>query len=209
MTRPCSDCGSQGPLATEVGTKASWSAGEEGCFAHGARPWRNSLLCHQSAKRTIQYAGHIVVSNLRTTGCPLARDDSLTARAIPRALLRRLDVAPSPPAPRSLAVEQLRQRPDRGAAHQRARIVEQPLGRRRKVASPELPIAISTLRMKRSRPMRLTGDFENNARKAASSSRARSASSGARKASRAASLVSRPAWANLFQGQTARQSSQP
>ena len=50
------------------------------------------------------------------------------------------------------------ERPHRGAAHQRRGIVEQPLGlvarapRRR-----ELPIAISTLRTKRSRPMRLTG----------------------------------------------------
>ncbi len=85
----------------------------------------------------------------------------------------------------------------------------------RRLASPanapsfELPIAISTLRMKRSRPMRLTGDLVNCARNAVSSSRASSTSSGARNASRAASLVSRPACANLFQGQTARQSSQP
>ena len=47
---------------------------------------------------------------------------------------------------------------------------------RASAASPELPIAISTLRTKRSRPMRLTGDLANSARKAASSSRARSAS---------------------------------
>ena len=52
---------------------------------------------------------------------------------------------------------------------------------RRSDASPALPIAISTLRTKRSRPMRLTGDFENSARNAASSSRASSASAGARK----------------------------
>ena len=41
-------------------------------------------------------------------------------------------------------------------------------------------MAISTLRTKRSRPMRLTGDLENSARNAASSSRASSASGGAR-----------------------------
>ena len=46
-------------------------------------------------------------------------------------------------------------------------------------ASPELPIAISTLRTKRSRPMRLTGDFEKCARKAASSSCASSRKPGA------------------------------
>ena len=54
--------------------------------------------------------------------------------------------------------------------------------------SPELPIAISTLRTKRSRPVRLTGDFANNARNDASSSRASSASFGARRASRADKL---------------------
>ena len=36
-----------------------------------------------------------------------------------------------------------------------------------RLASPELPAAISTLRMKRSRPMRLTGEPEKNARNAA------------------------------------------
>src|SRR5207253_2678785 len=46
-------------------------------------------------------------------------------------------------------------------------------------ASPELPIAISTLRTKRSRPVRLIGDFENSLRNAASSRRARSARRGA------------------------------
>ena len=61
-------------------------------------------------------------------------------------------------------------------------------------ASSELPIAISTLRTKRSRPMRLTGDFENSARNAASSSRASSASDGARNSrARQVSLRGRPA----------------
>ena len=41
------------------------------------------------------------------------------------------------------------------------------------------------------------------------SRRASSVSDGARNSSRAASLASRPACANLFHGQTARQSSQP
>ena len=57
--------------------------------------------------------------------------------------------------------------------------------RRPEPASPELPIAISTLRTKRSRPMRLTGDLANSARKAASSSRASSASAGSRSSARA------------------------
>src|SRR5262249_26765830 len=78
-----------------------------------------------------------------------------------------------------------------------------------RLASPELPIVISTLRTKRARPMRLTALLANSARKAPSSSRARSASIGARSLSRAANFASRPATAKLFQGQTARQSSQP
>src|SRR4029077_19646071 len=77
------------------------------------------------------------------------------------------------------------------------------------VASPELPIAISTLRTKRSRPARLTAVLENIARNAASSRRTSSLNFGARSASRAANFASRPCTANLFQGQTARQSSQP
>ena len=64
-------------------------------------------------------------------------------------------------------------------------------------------------RISREGPMRLTALLANKARKPASSSRANSASAGARKAARAASFASRPACANLFQGQTARQSSQP
>ena len=75
--------------------------------------------------------------------------------------------------------------------------------------SPELPIAISTLRTKRSRPVRLIDVLANNVRNCASSRRTRSARRGARNASRAASLASRPGCANLFHGQTARQSSQP
>ena len=75
--------------------------------------------------------------------------------------------------------------------------------------SPELPMAISTLRTKRSRPVRLIAVLEKSARNCASSSRASSASLGARKLSRAASFASRPACANLFHGHTARQSSQP
>ena len=63
--------------------------------------------------------------------------------------------------------------------------------------SPELPIAISTLRMKRSRPMRLTGDLVKRVRNAASSSRASSDNAGARNSSRAASFVSRPACGEL------------
>ncbi len=49
---------------------------------------------------------------------------------------------------------------------------------RASAASPELPIAISTLRTKRSRPVRLIGLLAKRLRKAASSSRASSASVG-------------------------------
>ena len=75
--------------------------------------------------------------------------------------------------------------------------------------SPELPAAMSTLRMKRSRPIRLTGEPENRLRKAASSSSSKSARAGCKRSSRAASFASEADCANLFQGQTARQSSQP
>ena len=56
---------------------------------------------------------------------------------------------------------------------------------------------------------RLTGLPEKRCRKAASSRAASSAKGGATRSSRAASLISAVAAANLFQGQTARQSSQP
>ncbi len=75
--------------------------------------------------------------------------------------------------------------------------------------SPELPMAISTLRRKRSRPVRLTGVPAKKARNPASSREARNRRSGAARSSRAASRVSAACRANLFQGQTARQSSQP
>ena len=57
--------------------------------------------------------------------------------------------------------------------------------------SPELPIAISTLRTKRSRPMRLTGEPAKQARKAASSRRASSASGGATRSAARRSFASR------------------
>jgi hypothetical protein len=104
---------------------------------------------------------------------------------------------------------ELRERPHRGATHQRDASFMSRSTSGASDGSAELPIAISTLRMKRSRPLRLTGDFANSARKAASSRRASSASGGARNASRAASFASRPTCAYLFQGHTARQSSQP
>ncbi len=97
------------------------------------------------------------------------------------------------------------------AAHQRRGIVEQPHGLARPApASPELPSAISTLRTKRSRPVRLTGVPAKRARKAASSSASELGERRRRETrrARAASPRGRPA-ANLFQGQTARQSSQP
>ena len=60
------------------------------------------------------------------------------------------------------------ERPDGGAAHERrsiSRAAARP--RWRASASPELPIAISTLRRKRARPMRLTALLANSARKPA------------------------------------------
>ena len=71
------------------------------------------------------------------------------------------------------------------------------------------PMAYITFRTKRSRPRRLTGLLRNRARKAASSRAARSASRGAFRASRGWKACSAAAAANLFHGQTARQSSQP
>ena len=76
-------------------------------------------------------------------------------------------------------------------------------------ASPELPIAISTLRTKRSRPVRFTGDLVNIARKPRRRAAPGPQAAARADASRAASFASRPACAYLFQGQTARQSSQP
>ena len=72
----------------------------------------------------------------------------------------------------------------------------------------EFPIAIITLRMKRSLPVRLTGLPAKSPRKEASSRRRvrRARVLEARGVPRSAS---RPTLAKLFQGQTARQSSQP
>ena len=73
------------------------------------------------------------------------------------------------------------ERPHRGAANQRRAhrpAAARPAGA--SAGSPELPIAISTLRTKRSRPVRFTAVLANSARNAASSSRASSASFGAR-----------------------------
>src|SRR5690606_23852540 len=74
---------------------------------------------------------------------------------------------------------------------------------------PDWPAAISALRTNRSRPIRFTGEPEKKARKAASLSVSRKESLGARSSSRATSFASLAVRANLFHGQTARQSSQP
>ena len=79
----------------------------------------------------------------------------------------------------------------------------------RSEGSPELPIATSTFRTNRSRPMRFTGLAVKRARNPASSSAASSARRGALSEARGAKAGSLWARANLFQGQTARQSSQP
>ena len=76
-------------------------------------------------------------------------------------------------------------------------------------ALPELPAAIRQLRIKRARPVRFTGVFANSVRKAASSSAKRASSermSISRLEERSCSCAD---FANLFHGQTARQSSQP
>ena len=75
--------------------------------------------------------------------------------------------------------------------------------------SPELPAAIKRFRRNLANPIRFTGLPENKARNPASSSRSRSAIGGATRSSRALSLISWAVAANLFHGQTARQSSQP
>src|ERR1700730_4835539 len=76
-------------------------------------------------------------------------------------------------------------------------------------ASGALPIAISTLRRNRSRPVRLIEVAANSARKPASSSAASSTRRGAVRAARGRKAGSCPARANLFHGQIAKQSSQP
>ena len=73
----------------------------------------------------------------------------------------------------------------------------------------ELPAAISTLRMKRSRPVRFTAVLANIVRNAASSNVATRAAAARRPPRGRASFASRPCCANLFHGHTARQSSQP
>ena len=81
--------------------------------------------------------------------------------------------------------QQPRQRPHRHRPHQRRG--DRRAGARPRRASPGRPncrCAISTLRTKRSRPVRLTGVPAKRARKAASSSRASSASGGAARSSR-------------------------
>ena len=75
--------------------------------------------------------------------------------------------------------------------------------------SRALPMAMSTLRTKRTRPMRLTGEPAKRARNPASSSAANSPSRGASRSARACSFASRVAAAKRFHGQAARQSSQP
>src|SRR5262249_51918647 len=72
-----------------------------------------------------------------------------------------------------------------------------------------LPIAISTFRTNRSRPVRLIAVPAKSLRNAASSSWASAASRGAVSSSRGRKSGSRAERANLFHGQTARQSSQP
>ena len=76
--------------------------------------------------------------------------------------------------------------------------------------SPELPAAISTLRINRSRPIRLIGEPLKNVRKAASSSVSRKAIGGLLEVVAGDEFHFRGGLAaNLFQGQAARQSSQP
>ena len=78
-----------------------------------------------------------------------------------------------------------------------------------KDASPLFPTAIRTFRTKRSRPVRLSGEPEKKDRKPASSSAAKSAKRGAVNSVRGKNALSRVGLANLFQGHTDKQSSQP
>ena len=68
-----------------------------------------------------------------------------------------------------LRLEQPAERPDRHRPDQRRRIGEPRRAISASAGSPLLPIAISTLRTKRSRPIRLIGEPAKRARKAASS----------------------------------------
>jgi len=74
---------------------------------------------------------------------------------------------------------------------------------------PLLPSAISTLRKKRTRPLRLIGDLRKKARNAASSISRKGSRRGAVRSSRAMKASSAVCLAKRFHGQTARQSSQP
>ena len=111
----------------------------------------------------------------RTCNSSAALHSSRTVASVSRA--RRSRREPCAIAPDRAARAPRRRRRAPAARHHRA--AARP--RAASAASPELPIAISTLRTKRSRPVRLTGDLANSARNAASSSRASSASFGARK----------------------------
>ncbi len=94
--------------------------------------------------------------------------------------------------------------PCRRAAHERAGSALRTSQAAARSVLPELPAAIRTLRRKRSRPIRLTGEPEKKVLKPASSSRSSEASVGDLRSSRATSLAVDAVWANLFHGQTAR-----
>ncbi len=187
-TRPCREFGSHGPFETGVGMKVSLCSGEERLILS----WRVTMT--DSARNQ----GHA-----RRDPIHSARNGHVRSRHGGRLAPRQLR--------RKVASGAINCDSAHTAAPRTSGLASSSSARPRAPAThrPELPIAISTLRMKRSRPMRLTGDLENSARNAASSSRASSASDGARNSARAASLASRPVCANLFHGHTARQSSQP
>ena len=113
-------------------------------------------------------------------------------------MIRATGIAEEPP-----------ERPHRGAAHQRRGIGEQPLGLGRErgiagIADRDQHVAHEAV---------AAGALDRRFREQRAEGRVveprEIGERGARNASRAASFASRPACANLFQGQTARQSSQP
>ena len=111
--------------------------------------------------------------------------------------------------PESLGRPQPRQRPHRCAPHERRGVREPRFGHRRQrrvggVADRHQDVAHEAVAA-----VRLIGDPAKWARKAASSSPASTDSGGASRSGRAESFASRPSAANLFHGQTIRQSSQP
>ena len=152
------------------------SASSRSCARRAWRYWLRRARCRRSPSRVRQAA----------TQAPAPRSRGRRRTAGSRRLTHpfapdgRVGVGGAACAQRAEALgREPRQRPHRHGAHQRRRVVEVCLDQRgRASASPELPAAISTLRRKRSRPVRLIGVPAKRARNAASSRTSSSESGG-------------------------------